>query len=41
VAGKALTESSVNGWEYWSADTPDGLRTLASLHDEYLARDTD
>lgn len=40
-AGKALTESSVNGWEYWSADTPDGLRTLASLRDEYLARDTD
>lgn len=21
-AAKALTESSVNGWEYWSADTP-------------------
>ncbi|GAA2071748.1 hypothetical protein [Actinomadura alba] len=38
-AGKALAESSVNGWEYWSADTPDGLRTLASLRDEYLARD--
>jgi hypothetical protein len=38
-AGKALAESSVNGWEYWSADTPDGLRTLASLREEYLARD--
>lgn len=40
-AGKALTESSVNGWEFWSADTADGLRTLASLREDFLARETD
>lgn len=39
-AGRAIAENSVNGWEYWSADTADGLRTLASLRDEYLARET-
>jgi Restriction Enzyme Adenine Methylase Associated len=38
-AATRVSAGSVNGWLFWSADTPEGLRTLASLREEYLARE--
>jgi len=38
AAAAAAKGGAVNGWEYWFADTPDGLRPLASLRDEFLTR---
>lgn len=36
-ASDAAHGGGTNGWAYWLADTPSGLRTLASLREEYLS----
>jgi hypothetical protein len=38
AASQARGGSAVNGWEYWHADTPNGLRRLAALRDQYIAQ---
>lgn len=38
AASQAKGGTAVNGWEYWHADTPDGLRPIAALREQYLAR---
>lgn len=38
AAGGAAAGASVNGWTFWTADTPEGRFTLAALRDEFLAR---
>jgi len=38
AAGGAAGGGSINGWTFWSADTPDGRFTLAALREEFLAR---
>jgi hypothetical protein len=35
-ASDAAHGGSTNGWTYWLADTPDGLRPLAALRDDLL-----
>jgi hypothetical protein len=36
-ASVAAHGGSTHGWAYWLADTPTGLRSLASLRDDLLA----
>jgi hypothetical protein len=38
AASQAKGGSAVNGWEYWQARTPQGLRTLAALREQYLTQ---
>jgi hypothetical protein len=38
AASQAKGGSAVNGWEYWYAGTPDGLRPLAALWAQHIAR---
>ncbi|GIF04595.1 GmrSD restriction endonuclease domain-containing protein [Actinoplanes siamensis] len=38
-AGDAAHGGSTNGWAYWLADTPSGLRPLAGLRDDLRAGD--
>lgn len=37
-AGDAARGGGTNGWTYWLADTPDGLRPLATLRDDLRAQ---
>jgi hypothetical protein len=39
-ASDAAHGGSTNGWTYWLADTPAGLRPLAALRDDLLAEDS-
>jgi Restriction Enzyme Adenine Methylase Associated len=36
-ASDAAHGGSTNGWTYWLADTPEGLRSIASLRDDLRA----
>jgi hypothetical protein len=38
AASCAASGVSTNGWTYWTADTPDGRFSLATIRDEFLAR---
>jgi Restriction Enzyme Adenine Methylase Associated len=38
AASQAKGGSAVNGWEYWHADAPEGLRPLAALREQHIAR---
>ena len=38
AAMKAKDGSAVNGWEYWYTDTPQGLRPLAALREQYIGQ---
>lgn len=40
-ASDAAHGGSTNGWTYWLADGPEGLRPLAALRDDLLAQDDD
>ena len=36
AASKVKDGSAVNGWDYWHADTPQGLRPLTALREQYI-----
>ena len=37
AAARAVSDTAVNGWTFWLADTPDGQRALDVLRADYLA----